>query len=78
MSLAHPPLTKLDIQEIDVMLRTRRVRWIGHVECSAPVICSGLVTKSVMHQYAEVDVSSRVIRASGTLSIGHIVLHASE
>ena len=27
-------LTKLGIQDLDVVLRTRRMRWFGHVECS--------------------------------------------
>ena len=27
-------LTKLGIQDLDVVLRTSRMRWFGHVECS--------------------------------------------
>ena len=27
-------LTKLGIQDLDVVLRTSRLRWFGHVECS--------------------------------------------
>ena len=28
------PLTKLGIQDLDVVLRTGRMRWFGHIECS--------------------------------------------
>ena len=34
MLLTDSLLTKLGIQDLDVVLRTGRMRWFGHVECS--------------------------------------------
>ena len=31
-------LSKLGIQDLDVVLRTTRIRWFGHVECNTGLI----------------------------------------
>ena len=46
-------LTKLGIQDLDVVLRTSRMRWFGHAECSTGWIAE--VRKLNTAEYSEIN-----------------------